>query len=197
VFRSGRLGNGLGNRSRWRRFEAGGDLSAPDSAPEDVGVFVLGDLDGLVQGLSQIGEGGGGFGLEVTLRDSGEDTAQGGAEIAGGKVISEKERRYILTSLFRGLRLRFLLGVERAEMQVAGAARSAALAAIGKGESTQTGTVFFRFMGDRRAVFSLTGRKTDVFLCARKTDFILCGRKTANGAVRGHGSLLRIERFEL
>jgi hypothetical protein len=108
------LGNGLGSKSRGRRFEVGGDLSTPDSAPEDVGVFVLGDLDGLVQCLSQIGEGGGGFGLEVTLRDSGEDTAQGGAKVAGGKVISEKERRYILTSLFRGLRLRFLLGVERA-----------------------------------------------------------------------------------
>ena len=83
------------------------------------------------------------------------------------------------------------------EMRIADAARSAAVAAIGKGESTQTGTVFFRFMRDRRAVFSLAGRKTHVFLCGRKTDFILCGRKTANGAVRGHGSLLRIERFEL
>jgi len=107
-------------------------LKSECGAPEDVGVFVLGDLDGLVQGLSQIGEGGGGFGLELTLRDSGEDTAQGGAKIAGGKVISEKEGRYILSSLFRGLRLRFLLGVERAEMRVAGAARSAAVAAIGK-----------------------------------------------------------------
>src|SRR5260370_16475256 len=103
----------------------------------------------------------------------------------------------MLTDRLRGLRLRLLLGVERAEMRVAGAARSAALAAIGKGESTQTGTVFLRFMRDRRAVFSLAGRKTHVFLCGRKTDFILCGLKTATGAIRGHCTLLRIERFEL
>ncbi len=60
------------------------------------------------------------------------------------------------------------------------AARSAALAAIGEGESTQAGTVLV--MCDRRAV---------VFLCGRRADFFLGGRKTANGAVRGHGSLLK------
>ena len=66
-----------------------------------------------------------------------------------------------------------------------GAARSAAVAAIGKGESTQIGTVLL--MRDRRAV---------VFLCGRGAGFFLGGRKTANGAVRGQGSLLK-ERFEL
>jgi len=59
--------------------------------------------------------------------------------------------------------------MEVAEMRVAGAARSAALAAIGKSESTQTGAVFF------------TG--------GRKAAFLLRGRNTANGAFRGHGSL--------
>jgi len=44
--------------------------------------------------------------------------------------------------LFCGEGFGFLLGMEVTEMRVAGAARSAALAAIGKGESTQTGTVF-------------------------------------------------------
>jgi hypothetical protein len=118
---------------------------------------VLGKLDGLVQGLAEIGEGG--------------------AEIACGEVIAKEERRYSLASLFSGFGLRFLLGVEAAEMRVTGAARSAALAAIGKGESTQTGTVFFIGSG--------------------RTDFFSCGRNTANGAFRGRESLLRIERFEL
>jgi len=85
----------------------------------------------------------------VTLRDSGENTAQGGAEIACGEVIAEEEGRYILAGLFSGLGLRLLLRVERAEMRVAGAARSAAVAAIGKGESTQTGTVLGTFGGHR------------------------------------------------
>jgi hypothetical protein len=49
--------------------------------------------------------------------------------------------------LFCGEAFSFLLGVEVAEMLVAGAARSAALAAIGKGKSTQAGTVFGSFGG--------------------------------------------------
>ena len=64
----GWFGNGLG--IKWRRFEARGDLSAPVSSTEDVGVFVPGEFDGLVEGLTEIGEGRGGLGLEVTLRDS-------------------------------------------------------------------------------------------------------------------------------
>jgi hypothetical protein len=71
-----------------------------------------------------------------------------------------EERRYVLTGLFCGEGFGFLLGVEVAQMRVARAARSAALAAIGKGESTQTGTVL-----------------------------LIGGRKTANGTFSGHGSL--------
>jgi hypothetical protein len=156
---------------------------------------VLGELDGLVHGLAEIGEGGGGFGLEVTLCDGRENAAHGGAEIAGGEVIAEKERRYGFPGLFGGLGLRFLLGVEVAEVQVAGAARGAALAAIGKGKSTQTGTVLFTggrktvlFMCGRKTANLRLGRRTVVFLCGRRADFFLCGRRTANGAVRGHRS---------
>ena len=65
-----------------------------------------------------------------------------GAEIACGEIIAKEERRYSLASLFGGLGFGFLFGVEVTEMRMAGAARSAALAAIGKGESTQAGTVF-------------------------------------------------------
>jgi hypothetical protein len=100
-------------RSTWRRwFETRGHFSAPDISAKNVGVFVLGEPDGLVEGLAEIGEGGGDFGLEVTLRDSGENPAEGGVEIACGEEIAEKERRYSLASLFSGLGLRFLLGVE-------------------------------------------------------------------------------------
>jgi hypothetical protein len=146
---------------------------------------VLGELDGLVHGLTEIGEGGGGFGLEVPLRDGGENAAQGDVEIAGGEVIAQKERRYGFPGLFGGLGLRFLLGMEVAVMRVAGAARSAALAAIGKGESTETGTVF--------SICLICGRETVVFLCGRKTANFLCGSDQvgANGVVRRHGSLLK------
>lgn len=118
-------------RTRWR-FEACGYPSAPDISPKNIGVFIPGDLDGLVEGLTEIGEGGSDFGLYVPLRDSRENPAEGGAKIACGKIIAKEERRYSLPSLLSGLRFRFLLGMEGAQMQVAGAARGAALASIGK-----------------------------------------------------------------
>src|SRR5713226_9059664 len=43
--RRGRLGNRLGSGRRW--FEALGYLLAPDISTKDVGVFGLGELDGL------------------------------------------------------------------------------------------------------------------------------------------------------
>jgi hypothetical protein len=46
--------------------------------------------------------------------------------------------------LFCGEGFGFLLGVEVTKMQMAGTAWSAALAAIGKGESTKTGTVLLK-----------------------------------------------------
>ena len=64
----GWFGNGLG--IRWRWFEACRYPSAPDISSKNVGVFVPGEFDGLVEGLTEIGEGRGGLGLEVTLRDS-------------------------------------------------------------------------------------------------------------------------------
>ena len=152
----GRFGNGLG--SRWRWFEASGYPSASDISPKNVGVFVLGELDGLVQGLAEISESGGGFGFEVPLGESGENPAEGGAEVARGEVIAKEERRHSFSSLRGSAGLRFLLGVVVAEIRVAGAARSAAPAAIGKGERTQAGTVLFR--RDRKAVLFMRDRKT-------------------------------------
>ncbi len=67
---------------------------------------------------------------------------------------------------------------------MAGAERSAALAAIGKGEGTQAGTVLL--IGGRRADFFLGGRKMANFRCG--TDQV-----GANGAVRGPGSLQKSE----
>ena len=147
---------------------------------------MFGDGDGLEHGLGEIAESGGDFGLDLTLGDSAKEASHGSAEITSGQQFYWKEASYVLTDLLGGEGFSFLLGVEVTEMQVAGAARSAALAAIGKGESTQVGgTVLFA-----------GGRRTGFFICGRRTVFILCGRKTANGAVRGHGSLQKV-RFEL
>jgi hypothetical protein len=77
--------------------------------------------------------------------------------------------------------------MERAEVRMAGAARSAAAAAIGKGERTQAGTVVL--MRDRRAVnFMCDGRAVN-FMRERRTVNYMCDRRAVNGAIGGHGSL--------
>src|SRR4029077_5225141 len=90
---------------------------------------------------------------DLTFCDGGEKAGQGGAEIAGGEITAGKERGYITGGLLGGEGLRFPLGVEAAEMRMAGTSRSAALAAVGEGESTQARTVLLIL--DRRAVFIL------------------------------------------
>jgi len=77
---------------------------------------VLRDGNGLEHGLAEIGEGGGDLGLDLAPRYGGEKPSHGGAEIASGKQIREEESRYVLAGSFCG----------GTEMQVAGAARSAA-----------------------------------------------------------------------
>ncbi len=115
--------------------ERGADLSSPSVGIKGVDVFILGDRDGLEHGLGEIGECTGDFGLNLTLSDGAKESRHGNAEIASGQQFCWKEARNVLTDLLGGEGFGFLLGMEVTEMQVAGAAGSAALAAIGKGES--------------------------------------------------------------
>ncbi len=162
-----------------RRLVIGGQVEiisdglAPGIRAEGVDVFVLGEVQGLDERLAEIGECGGGFGFDLTLGDSGEEASEGGAEIAGGHIAAGKVIGDILAGLLASEGLRFLAGVEGAEVRMAVTARSAALAAIGKGERTQ-----------RRAV---------VFTCDRTAAVFRCDRRAVNGASR-HGSLQK-ERF--
>ena len=160
------------------RGEGGGHHVAPGIGAEGVDVFVLGELDGLIQGLAEIGEGGSGSGFDMAFGDGGEDAGQGGAEIAGGEITAGEERGYVAADPLGGEGLRFPLGVEAAKVRVASEPRSAAATAIGEGEGTQAGTVVL--MCDRKAVN---------FMCGRKAVFILRDCKAVNGAIGGHGSL--------
>ena len=56
-----------------RLFVGGADGFAPGIGAVGVDVFVLGEVQGLHEGLAEIGEGGGGFGFYLTLGDSGEE----------------------------------------------------------------------------------------------------------------------------
>jgi hypothetical protein len=49
-----------------------------------IGVFVLGEPDGLVQGVTEEGQGDRGLGFDVAECDGGKDAAEGGGKIRGG-----------------------------------------------------------------------------------------------------------------
>jgi len=119
----------------------GADGFAPGICAVGVDVFVLCEGQGLDEGLAEIGEGGGGFGLYVTLGDSGEEASEGGAEIAGGHKAAGKVIGDLLAGGLASKGLRILAGVEGAEIRVAELTRNAAAAAVDKHERTQRGTV--------------------------------------------------------
>jgi len=104
---------------------------------EGVDIFLLGKMDGLGESVGEIGEGAGGAGLNVSADDGGQEAAEGGAEIAGGKVLAGEKIGQVAAKLIGSAGLGFLAGVVRAEVGMMGGAGSATLAAVGKGETTQ------------------------------------------------------------
>ena len=74
------LGRGLG---RGRKHETGDHPLAPDTSARSIGVLVLGELDGLVQGLTENCKGDCGLGFDVAEGNGGKHAAEGGGEIRG------------------------------------------------------------------------------------------------------------------
>jgi hypothetical protein len=72
------------------------DGLAPAVGAEGVDVFVLGEVDGLQEGLGQVGDGAGGSGLYIAADDGGDEASQGGAEIAGREVVAGEEVGQVL-----------------------------------------------------------------------------------------------------
>jgi len=71
--------------------DGGADGFAPAVSAEGVDVFVLGEADGLRQGLEHVGDGAGEFGFYFAADDGRDEACEGGAEIAGGKVVAGEE----------------------------------------------------------------------------------------------------------
>ena len=117
--------------------DGGADAGAPGVGAEGVYVFVLGELDGLHQGLAEIGESGSGSRFDLALGDGGEEAAEGSTEIAGGEITAGEEIGDVLAHFVGGAGLGFLASVKVAEVRIGGTVRSTATAAIGKGERTQ------------------------------------------------------------
>ena len=117
--------------------DGGMDGVAPVIGAEGVDVFVLGDLDGIDQGLAEVGQGGGGLALDAALGYAAEDLAEGIGEIAGGEVAAGEAVQDIAADDYGGVGLRLLKGMRITKMRMVFEAGRAAFAAISKGEGTQ------------------------------------------------------------
>jgi hypothetical protein len=113
------------------------DGFAPVFCAEGVDVFVLPDVDGLHESLGQVGDGAGGSGFYVAADHGGDETCQGGAEIAAGDVVAGEEVGQVFAEFFRGAGAGFFLGVVEAEAGMFGGARSATTAAIRERKRSQ------------------------------------------------------------
>jgi len=113
------------------------DGIAPIAGAKGVDVFVLGEMDGLDEGLGEIGEGAGRAGFDIAADDGGNEAAEDGGKIVGGEVLSRKEIGQFAGELIGGAGLGFFAGVVEAEVGMIGGAGSATLAAVGKGKTTQ------------------------------------------------------------
>ena len=90
------FGGRVGFRSGWEEVvvvvvDGVADGLAPAVGAEGVDVFLLGDVDGLQEGLDQVGDGAGGSGPYIAADNGGDEACQGGAEIAGGNVFAGEE----------------------------------------------------------------------------------------------------------
>ena len=112
--------------------DGGADRFAPAVGAEGVDVFVLGDADGLQEGLHHVGDGAGEFGFYFAADDGGDESREGGAEIAAGKIVAGEEAGEVFAEFFSGMGLGFFLGVVEAEVGMIAGARSATTAAIGE-----------------------------------------------------------------
>ena len=113
------------------------DGIAPIVGAKGVDVLVPGEMDGLDEGLGEIGDGAGGARFYIALEDGGDETAKGSAQIVGGEVLSREEIGQFAGELIDGEGPGLFAGVVEAEAGMLDVAGSAAVAAVGKGEAAQ------------------------------------------------------------
>ena len=153
--RRGGLGFGSGGRAGREEVvvvvvDGVADGLAPAAGTEGVDIFLLGDVDGLQESLGQVGDGAGGSGFYIASEDGRDETAQGGAEIAGGEVVAGEEVGEVFAEFLCGAGTGFSLGVVEAEMGIFAGARGAATAAIRERELTQGHAVLLTERGHKR-----------------------------------------------
>ncbi len=111
--------------------------AAPGFGAKGVDVLVFADADELSEDLGVVGESFGDFGADIAAKDGGDEAGQGSGKVVGGEIFAGEIEGDFARESIGGLRASEFAGVKSAEMRVAGSARSAALAAIGKGETAE------------------------------------------------------------
>ena len=94
-------------------------------------------MDGLDEGLGEIGEDSGGARFYIAAEDGGDEAAEGGAEIVGGEIVAGEAIGEFAGEFIGRAGLGFFAGVVEAEVGMIAGTGSAALAAVGKSETTQ------------------------------------------------------------
>jgi len=125
------------------------DGFAPVVGVEGVDVFLLGDVDGLQEGLGQVGDGAGGSGFYIAADNSGDEACQGGAEIAGGEVVAGEEVGQVFAEFLFSAGLGFFFCVVEAEVGLLAVAGRAATAAIRERKRTQGHAVLWTERGHK------------------------------------------------
>jgi hypothetical protein len=116
--------------------DAGADGFAVVFRAEGVLEFGLGEVDGLEESLSHVGDGAGGARFDIAADDGGDEAGQGDAEVVGGDVVAGEEGGEVFGELIGNGGAGFFFGVVKTEMGMATDAGSAATAAIGEREDT-------------------------------------------------------------
>jgi hypothetical protein len=136
--RGGRFGGG---RSGWFVEDDGFLDDFGPTVFEGFEEFLFGEALGLEHEVAEIGESDGGLGLDESQRGGGEESAEGGAEVAGGEDVAAEEFVDLLAGFLGAEVVAVFLGVEIAEVDVVGGWGHLAAAAIGEDKHTRAGAV--------------------------------------------------------
>jgi hypothetical protein len=91
----------------------------------------------LQEGLRQVGDSAGGFGLYLAGDHGGDEAREGGAEIVGGEVVSGEGSRPGLCRVFPRCGRGLFFGRGRSRSGMVAESRGTATATIGEGEYTR------------------------------------------------------------
>lgn len=108
---------------------------------EGVPEFLLGVLLGAEEELAEMGEGDGGFGLDVAHGGGAEEGGEAGGEIGSGESVVVEMFRDEGAELFGVDEVAMFMGMVVTEAHVSGKARHRATTAIGKMEDTTIGFI--------------------------------------------------------